>query len=449
MRTFAFPTNKALKTNQYANSCASLLVGTAALLGLGSVMTGCKKAEETPAALVSVQAERVEQKNLTEYVVGDAVLAPLAQSALVPKISAPVKKFLVQRGAHVKQGQLLAVLENADLAASVTDSKGSLTQAQAAFDTSIKAQIPEDKQKAQLDVAQTKAQMELAKTTMDARKSLLDQGAIPRRDYETAAAIYVQAKAGYDIAEHHLNSLNSVSQQASIDSAKGALVSAKGKYAAAAAGLGYSEIRSPIDGVITDRPLFAGEMAQAGSPILTVMDTSSLIAKVHLSQAQVGIMKVGAPALLMIPGMDAPQNATVSLVSPALDAGSTTLEVWVKIANRNGALKAGTPVHVKIAKQTLHDVLTVPNEAVVASKTGEPAVMVIESDGAAKSTPVKTGITDGTDTQIVTGIKQGDQVVTTGAYGMDDGTKVKVVAKGAADDDDAKPGTKPAAGDKD
>jgi multidrug efflux pump subunit AcrA (membrane-fusion protein) len=436
--------------NAFVNCRVALRLGATTILALAGLLAGCKKTAEAPAALVSVQAEKVEQKDLTEYVSGDAVLTPLAQSALVPKISAPVKRFLVQRGAHVKQGQLLAVLENADLAASVTDSKGSLTQAQAAYDTATKAQIPEDKQKAQLDVAQTKAQMDLAKTIVDARKSLLDQGAIPRRDYETAAASYVQAKAAYDIADHHLKSLNAISQQASIDSAKGALTSAKGKYEAAAAGLGYSEIRSPIDGVITDRPLFAGEMAQAGMPIVTVMDTSSLIAKVHLSQAQVGTLKVGAPALLTIPGIDTPQSATVSLVSPAVDAGSTTLEVWVKIANRGGTLKAGTPVHVKIAKQTLHNVLTVPNEAIVTGKTGETAVMVIGADGTARSTLVKTGITDGTDTQIVSGINAGDQVVTNGAYGMDDGTKVKVVAGGTTDDDDAKSGaTKPAAGDKD
>jgi hypothetical protein len=76
--------------------------------------------------------------------------------------------------------------------------------------------------------------------------------------------------------------------------------------------------------------------------------------------------------------------------------------------------------------------------------------MVIGADGTARSTLVKTGITDGTDTQIVSGINAGDQVVTNGAYGMDDGTKVKVVAGGTTDDDDAKSGaTKPAAGDKD
>ncbi len=420
------------------------------LLALALVCTaaGCKKSEDTtPTVAVSVQAEKAEKKDLTQYVTGDAVLSPQAQSALVSKLSAPIKKFLVQRGAHVKQGQLLAILENGDLAASVTDNRGSLTQAQAAYDTSIQAQIPEDQQKAQLEVAQTKAQMDVARSVVDSRKKLLDQGAIPRRDYDTASASYVQAKAAYDIAAHHLASLQAVSEKASIASAQGALASAKGKYEAATVGLSYSEVRSPIDGVVTDRPLFAGEMAQAGQPILTVMDTSSLIAKVHLSQSQTQSLKVGADAVLTVAGVDEPIKGKVSLVSPALDAGSTTLEVWVKVANKDGALKAGTPVHVQIAVQTLANVICVPNEAIVATKSGDPAVMVIGSDGTAKSSPVKTGITDGHDTQILSGVDEGVQVVTKGAYGMDDGTKVKVVAAGAGDDDDAKPAAGGSAGD--
>lgn len=410
-----------------------------AALALSCLVVGCKKPETPEAAAVAVQAEKAEKKDITEYVSGDAVLSPVAQSALVPKISAPVMKFLVQRGAHVKAGQLVAVLENQDLAASVTDSQGSLTQAEAAYETSIKAQIPEDQQKAQADAAETKAQLDVAKSVMDARKSLLDQGAIPRRDYDTAYASYIQAKGTAEIAAHHLAALKAVSEKASISSAQGALESAKGKYQAAKAGLSYSELRSPIDGVVTDRPLFAGEMAQAGAPIVTIMDTSSLIAKVHLSQAQAQSLKVGAAAVVTIAGMDEPLHGVVSLVSPALDAGSTTLEVWVKVANKNDQLKAGTPVHVQIAARTLKDVICIPNEAVVATKNGSPAVMLIGEDGVANSQPVKVGITDGTDTQITEGLTEGQQVVTRGAYGMDDKTKVKVVAAGATDDDEAKP----------
>jgi RND family efflux transporter MFP subunit len=415
----------------------------AATIFLLTLTSGCKKApEETeaPAAAVSVQAEKAEKKDITGYVSGDAVLSPQAQSALVAKISSPIKRFLVQRGAHVRAGQVLAVLENADLAAAVTDSKGSLTQAQAAYDTSIKAQIPEDQKKAQADAAQAKAQRDVAKSVMDARKNLLDQGAIPKRDYDTAAASYVQANGAYEIAAQHLASLQAVSQQASIQSAQGALASAKGKYEEAAVGLGYSEVRSPIDGVVTDRPLFAGEMAQAGQPIVTVMDTSSLIAKVHISQAQAQTLKLGAAAVLTIAGLDDPIHGKISLISPALDTGSTTLEVWVKVPNKGGTLKAGTTAHVQIAIETVKDAICVPNEALVTDKSGAAAVMVIAADGTAKAKTVKVGITDGKDTQITDGLTEGDQVVTKGAFGMDDGTRVKVVAPGADDDD------KPSAG---
>jgi len=432
MRFKTKPTMKTLRRLDLTLVRMIFLCTLAAALWL---VSGCKKTETVDTVMV-VQAEKAAPQDVTEYISGDAVLTPQAQAALVPKISAPVKHFLVQRGAHVKRDQLLAVLENKDLAAAVTDTKGSLTQAQAAYDTSIKAQIPEDKQKAQLDVAQTKANLDVARTVMEARKKLLAEGAIPRRDYDTASAEYVQAKAAYDIAEHHLKSLNAVSQKAAIASAEGQLGSAKGKYDEAAAGFSYSEIRSPINGVVTDRPLFDGEMAQAGLPILTVMDTSVLIAKVHLAESQVAAIKIGSPALVSVAGSDAPVKGEVSLISPATDAGSTTIEVWVKIANANGALKAGTPAHVQIAGRTVKNALTVSNPAIVTTKSGTPAVMLIGADNVAHLTPVKTGISDGKITEITGGLNPGNQVVTTGAYGMDDGTKVKIQAAGADSGDD-------------
>jgi multidrug efflux pump subunit AcrA (membrane-fusion protein) len=418
---------------------------------LGALLFGCKKTEDVASPEVSVQAEKVERKPLTEYVSGEAILMPRAQAAIVPKISAPIKKLLVQRGARVRKGELLAVLENADLAAAVQDSQGALKQADASYATTTKAGVIEDLQKAQLDLAQAKANLDLQQSIVDSRQTLLQQGAIPRRDFDTAQAALVQAKAAYDIANQHLNSLKSVSQSAAINSAEGALESAKGKYDAARAGLSYSEIRSPIDGVVTDRPLYAGEMANTGQAIVTVMDTSSLLAKVHLSQQQTTGLKLGDDATLTFTGQDEPAHGKITLISPALDAGSTTLEVWVTVPNKTGKYKAGTPVHVSLAARTLADAVTVPNEALIATKSGTPAVMVVGADSVAHQKDVKTGITDGHDTQVLSGVQPGDQVVTKGAYGMDDGTKVKIVAAGAEDDaaGDAKDDKPSAAAEKD
>jgi HlyD family secretion protein len=417
--------------NQIPRSQKRFLIG---LFFLGALSTGCKKTEEAPAPEVSVQAEKAERKSLTEYVSGETILVPQAQAAIVSKISAPIKRFLIQRGSRVRKGELLAVLENADLAAAVRDSQGALKQADASYATTTKAGVIEDLQKAELDVAQAKANLDLQQSIVDSRQNLLQQGAIPRRDFDTAAAALVQAKATYDIANQHLNSLKAVSQTATINSAEGALDSAKGKYQAAQAGLSYSEIRSPIDGVVTDRPLFAGEMANTGQAIVTVMDTSALLAKVHLSEEQTRGLKLGGDAMLVLNGQDEPVHGKISLISPALDAGSTTLEVWVTVLNKAGKYRAGTPVHVSLASRTLNDVVTVPNEALITTKAGTPAVMIVGIDNVAHQKDVKSGITDGHDTQVITGVQPGDQIVTKGAYGMDDGTKVKITAAGAEDD---------------
>ncbi len=192
------------------------------------LLPGCKK-EAAPETQVTVQAEHPEQGPIAEHITADAVLAPLAQAAIAPKISAPVRKFYVQRGSRVKAGQLLATLENSDLAAAAMDNKGSYVAAQAAYDTATKAQVPEDTLKAESDVTQAKANLDLNLSIVKSRKQLFAEGAIPGRDLDTANAALVQAQAAYDAAEKHLESVRSVSREAALKSAQGQLTSAAGQ----------------------------------------------------------------------------------------------------------------------------------------------------------------------------------------------------------------------------
>jgi HlyD family secretion protein len=397
--------------------------------------TGCKK-EAAPEVQVTVQAEHPEQGEIAEHITADAVLAPLAQAAIVPKVTAPVKKFYVQRGSRVKEGELLATLENSDLTAAAMDNKGSYESAKAAFATATKAQVPEDMQKAELDEAQAKANLDLNQSIVKSRKQLFAQGAIPGRDLDTAEAALVQAQAAYDSASKHLQSMQSVSREAALNSAQGQLTSAQGKYDGAEAQLSYTEIRSPINGVVTDRSLFAGETPAPGAPLLTVMDTSSLIAKTHIAQSLAQQMKVGDEATVQVPGVDDPVSAKVSLISPALDPGSTTVEVWLKIDNKKGALKVGTPVKASITGKTIAQAMKVPVSAVLTAQDGSKSVMVIGSDGAAHRKPVQVGIEDSGDAQILSGLSPSDLVITGGAYALEDGTKVKVGPAEGGDDDD-------------
>ena len=398
-------------------------------------LQACKKTGDADAAaVVTVQAEHPEVGEISERIVADATLSPVAQAAISPKITAPVREFYVQRGSKVRAGQLLAVLENRDLSAQELDNKGQYAAAQASFDMQTKAQVPEDYRKAELDVAQAKAQLELQKQIVAARKKLLAEGAIPGRDYDTAAAALVQAQAAYDVAQNHLDSMKAVSRAASLEQAEGQLSSAKAKYLAAQAQVSYSQVRSPITGVVTDRPLFPGETANSGSPLITVMDTSSLLAKVHLSQTVAQRLKVGDTASIVIPGTDGSVPAKVFLISPALDPGSTTVEVWIRLDNLKGKYKAGTPAAISIKGAAVVKAVKVPLSAILTAADGAQSVMLVGSDGVAHKWVVQLGLNDGEDVQVTQGLSGSEMVVTRGAYGLDDGTKVQVGKAGEDED---------------
>jgi HlyD family secretion protein len=417
-----------------ANNVAIMPLCLAALL-----LSGCTKKEETPVPEVIVQALHPTHQPIAEQITADAVLAPLAQVAISPKVTAPVEKFYVQRGSHVKQGQLLAVLENSDLQAAALDNKGTYTAAQATFETTTRASVPEDFTRAQLDVAQAKATLDLNQSIVNSRTQLLAQGAIPGRDLDTAKATLVQSQAAYDIAKQHLEAVQQVSHKAALQSAQGQLDSAKGKYLGAKAQLSYTEIRSPINGVITDRPLFAGETAAAGTPVITVMDTSALIAKLHIAQIAAQQLAIGALATIVIPGVSDAVPAKVSLISPALDPGSTTVEIWLRVENPKGTFKAGTSVHATITGRRSADALVVPAVAVQTANDGvTKSVMVIAADGTAHKHPVTLGLQTKDSVQVLDGLTTADNVITTGAYALDEGTKVKVGPPPAEDNADDK-----------
>jgi len=400
--------------------------------------------------MVTVQVAPVEKTTIEHTITTQAILFPRQQAAIVPKISAPVQKFLVKRGSPVREGQLLAVLENRDLAAAVQDTKGSFEQQQATYETATAANLPEEIQKAEADVQQAQQAMDAQEKVFESRQQLFDQGALPRKELDQSRVDITTARNQYAISKQHLDRLMAIGKQNELKAAAGALDSAKGKYQGAEAQLSYSEIRSPISGVITDRPLYPGEMAAAGTPLLTVMDLSTVIAKAHIPQNDAAALKIGDKGTITAPGVEGPIEGKVTVVSPALDPNSTTVEVWLEAKNPKQELKPGTSVKLDMTAQTVKDALVVPAASIITVPDGTTAVMLAGSDGVAHQKAVKVGIRNGDDVQILEGVTESDKVITAGAYGLPDKTKIKVAAaeapkeggeggKPAADDAKEKP----------
>jgi HlyD family secretion protein len=399
-----------------------------AALGLTLVACGKKDTETKPVAPVKVAP--AIKGSIREIVTTDAVLFPRDQANITSKISAPVQRFLVNRGDHVKRGQLLAELENGDLVGAAQESRGQFAQAESNYRATADAAVPEQVTKAQTDVTTAREGLDAAQKLLESRQQLLKEGATARKTVDEAAVAYAQAKGAFDTAQQHLTSLQSVGREEQIKTAAAQVDAARGHYGAAQAQASYAEVRSPIDGVVTDRPLYPGEMANAGAPIITVMDVSSVVARVNMAQNQAKDIKVGAEATITPTDGSEPATGKVTIVSPATDPNSTTVQIWVTADNPGARLRAGQSVHVAIVAATIDGATLIPAPAVLPSDEGGTMVLVIDDKDIAHQTPVQIGVREPEMVQVLSGLESGQRVVTLGGLGLDDKSKVRVMKPG-------------------
>ncbi|MEI9974426.1 MAG: efflux RND transporter periplasmic adaptor subunit [Ignavibacteriota bacterium] len=408
-----------------------------AVLAAGAIAAGCAKKEAAEAeAPAPVQVTGVTQEPIRRIVAGDGVLFPNAQSSVMPNINKTVAKFYVNRGDHVKEGQIIATLESRDLKAAVDNAKAQVNQATLNVHSVELATVPESVVKAQADVESDKETLDAARKLLDSQQKLFEQGALAGRRVDEARVAYATAKSALAGATEHLRALNSVGKGDQIATAQAQLQSSKAQLAAAEAQFSYSEIRSPRSGIVSDRPLYEGEMAVPGTPMLTVMDISKVVARVNIPQNQVGSVKVGQSAdVIPADGGDAAQGR-VKVVSPATDPASTTAQVWVECDNSGEKLKPGTSVHVKIVTELVKNATTVLATAILPGEEGGSAVLVIDADSVAHRHVVQIGIREGDKVQLLNGARPGDEVVVVGGLGVDDKQKVKKVDTTVQESDD-------------
>jgi HlyD family secretion protein len=380
------------------------------------VAAGCrgkKEAETTPVVTVDVAPALLSEIKRTIRTEG--LLYPRQQAAIVPKIAAPIRRTLVQRGAKVRAGQLLLELENRDLAGAATESRAAYEQAQATYETTSKATVPQELQKAELDVQSAKAAFDAGQATYDNRQRLNKEGAIAQKDVNDAEVNLTQARTQYETAKKKLEDLRSFARDQELKAAAAQRDAARGRQDTAQAQLGYSRITSPIDGVVTDLPFYPGEMPQSGTPIVTVMDVSRIIARAHISQAEASELKVGNDANLIGPGA-APIPGKVTQISPALDTASTTVEVWVQADNPDGRLRPGTSLRVEMVARAVSNALVIPQAAVLTSASGATYAIVVDDQNTPHLRKIAVGIRDAGKAQVTDGITSGQRVATTGAF---------------------------------
>jgi HlyD family secretion protein len=373
----------------------------AVLLAAGFLFAGCgtkEAAEATPT--VTVQVDAAEKAPIQRKVVTDAVLYPRDQAAIVPKVVSSVKKWYVDKGSYVKAGQLLGELENQDLTGAAMKSQGGYTQAQVTYDMQV--------QKSGQDLKFAKQSLDSAQKLYDSRAALYKEGAVSAKDLDDASVALSQAKNTYDLSQ----------KQFDLKVAEGQLNAAKGDTESANAAVSYTKIVSPISGVVTDRPYYPGETPATGTPVITIMELSQIVAHAHVAQTEAMSLKAGDPATISIPGQPISVKGKVTLVSPSVDPNSTTVEVWVEAPNPKGSLRPGTSVRVSMVAQTVKDAVVIPQAALLTTPDGINQVIVLDADNAPSKKKVKIGVRDDElkTVQVTDGLTGGERVVTVGAF---------------------------------
>lgn len=354
---------------------------------------------------------KVDRGDITKSVVATGKITPITEVQIKSKASGIVEKLHVDTGDHVKQGEVLAELDRVEIEAEVNSAKAQLLSSEANLKS---AQA--DEKRAQVDAegvdiptlqrAYTRAQ-EMARDGVASQATLDD-----------AQRSYIMAVNKRDVARAQLtvNKAKVSQAQAQVEQARAGLNQLEEQ-------LSYTTITAPIDGVVLSRDVEIGDavssilvLGSGATLVMTIGDTSQVYVKGKVDESDIGHVYLGQPARIRV---EAFKNRVftghVTKIAPmgVEKDNVTTFEVRVSINNPGGELKAEMTANAEIILDEHHNVLTVPEAALLYDKDKNASVDIPDpsaKDGM-KKVPVKIGISNGVKTEVIAGLKQGEQVV--------------------------------------
>jgi multidrug efflux pump subunit AcrA (membrane-fusion protein) len=389
---------------------------------------GSHPEEAPPKPVVEVKVAKAELAEVKTTVQAPAFVFGREQANIGARITAPIRKLLVRKGDTVAAGQVLAQLDNRDLLAQRAEAEAAVTDAEANLQRVTSGTVPTDVERARGQSVITEAALNQAQKFYDRRRQLFEQGAIPQRDLLLSETELAQAKANQEVAKRSLDLLLNQSREKDILMAKSKVEQAQARLSLVKAQLEFAEIRGTSAGTITEQFMFPGDMAKPDAPIFTIVDLAVAVARAQVPEAEAAGVRVGQ-ACTFVPGEAGGTSfaGRISVVNQAVDPARRTVESWCEIANSKHTLRAGSFGQVLIVTRVTPKSLVVPLAAVQfveGSKKG--VVMLAGEKGLAVKKEVETGAVFDGKVQITAGLNAGDSVIVQGAYGLADGTQIRV-----------------------
>ena len=376
-----------------------LIVGVAAAFSHGS-------SKIDPSKLA-----KVEKGDLAKSVVATGKVEPITKVEVKSKASGIVKKLHVEYGDRVKKGQLLAQLDKIEIEAQVEQSRAALLAAQANLKGS------------EADFERSKVDAEgpdvpLLKRAYDRNLEMQRSGVVSQSALDDAEKEYRMAVNKQNVARAQMTVL-----QAKIAQSQAQVAEDEANLKQLQEQLSYTDIVSPIDGIVLSRDVEIGDavssilvLGSSATLVMTIGDVSKVYVKGKVDESDIGRVYMGQPARIKVESFkDKTFNGVVNKISPmgVEKDNVTTFEVRVSIDNATGELKAEMTANAEIILDEHKNVLQIPEGAIIYDKDRKASVQTPDPKGkdGQKKIAINIGISNGAKTEVLNGLKEGDQVI--------------------------------------
>src|SRR5579863_551523 len=354
---------------------------------------------------------KVEKGDLAKSVVATGKVTPITKVEVKSKASGIVKNLLVDYGDQVKKGQLLVQLDKVEIEAQVEQSRAALQASEANL-----ASSQADYERAKVDAEGP--DVPLLKRQYERNTEMAKDGVVSAQALDDADRNYKMALNKQNVAKAQMAVLKAKIAQSQAEKARD-----QANLKQLEEQLSYTDITSPLDGIVLSRDVQMGDavssilvLGSGATLVMTLGDTSEVYVKGKVDESDIGKVYLGQPARIKVESFkDKTFYGKVTKISPmgVEKDNVTTFEVRVSINNPGGELKAEMTANAEIILEEHKNVLQIPEGAILYDKDKKASVEIPDPKGkdGKKKIAVNIGISNGAKTELLSGLKEGDQVV--------------------------------------
>ncbi|MBI3013467.1 MAG: efflux RND transporter periplasmic adaptor subunit [Candidatus Tectomicrobia bacterium] len=408
-----------------------LLIALGAFAGYRLLPVPGTKAEEprrSRTQVFPVRIQKVSPGDIEYRLTATGDILALMQVDLHPRVSGYLQSVPVQIGMRVAQGQVIAVVDQAEITQKVREAEAVLAKARAQMAEVRAGARPEELAQAEESWRQTKSRLENARINLERVRSLVRNGYVARQELDNAQLAYELAEAQSVAATNQLELVRKGARAEVREAMEAQVKQAEATLNQQRLQLENTVVRAPFSGNISRRFVDPGALVSTSTPLVTVVHSDTVKVLVNILEKDLPLIKVGAAIFVRTDAYpDKVFQGQVVRLNSAFETASRTLVAEAHIQNPGGALKPGMFARVEVLLARKSAVLRVPTDALLRDEERKATFLYVVNGDKVSRRPVTTGLSQDSATEVVSGLKEGEAVVTVGHQRLRDGASVQVI----------------------